>query len=608
MAADGSVIIEILGDDSKLEGTLGKLNKTATTALKGIGTAVSAATAATTAAAVDVGKQAIEAYADYEQLVGGVETLFRDSADVVQEYAANAYKTAGMSANAYMETVTSFSASLLQSLGGNTVEAVKVADMAITDMADNANKMGSSIDSIQNAYQGFAKQNYTMLDNLKLGYGGTKEEMERLLADAEKLSGIRYDISNLNDVYNAIHVIQTEMGITGTTAKEAGETISGSMASAKAAFTNLLAGMADDKQDVTALMEDLVESIGTALENLAPRVDIVVDNIMTLITESVPKIAEEFGPKLGEAINSIVDGLPELIDTGVSVVESVLDGIRENADAVSAGAIEVVGTFAAGVVELIPLLADTAWALVQGIAQYIVENGPELVTAAAGTVASWIQGLHDHLPEIVLAAVAMIGSLALGLVKSIPTVIEAVDTVFSTIADAFWSVDWLAFGKYIIEGIADGIASAVGALVDAAKNAAQSALNAAKDFLGIHSPSTVFRDEVGKQIPSGIGEGVEDQMPVLSQQVQDELDALMQEAHNTALSENGDIGASMGARTQPKPDSATSVPSGGFGGAQNAPQQITIKFGGDMAQLIRVLRPYIDEEDARRGPDPARGG
>lgn len=608
MGADGSVIIEILGDDSKLSSTLGKLNKTAASALKGMTAVIGTVTAATATASAAVAKQAVDAYAEYEQLVGGIETLFKDSSYIVEEYAANAYRTAGLSSNAYMETVTSFSASLLQSLGGDTKAAAELADMAVTDMADNANKMGSSMASIQNAYQGFAKQNYTMLDNLKLGYGGTKEEMERLLEDAEKLSGIKYDLSNLNDVYEAIHVIQTELGITGTTAKEASSTIEGSMASAKAALTNLLTGLADDKQDVTVLMDELVESISIAAGNIAPRLGIVIDNIQKLITESVPKIAEEFGPKLGSAFLSVVDGLPELIDTGISVVESILNGIRENADSIADGAIEVVETLVSGVLDLIPLLADTAWELVQGLARYIVANGPELVTTAAKTVVSWIQGLHDHLPEIALAAVAMMGSLALGLIQAIPTAIEAVDTLFSMISDAFKSVDWLAFGEYIIQGIADGIVSAVGALVDAAKSAAQSTLNAAKDFLGIHSPSTVFRDEVGKQIPPGIGDGVEDQMPALNQQVQDELDSLMKKAHDIALAENGGVGAGIGARTQPKPAAETPVGGGGFGGPQSAPQQITIKFGGDMAQLIRVLRPYIDEEDTRRGPDPARGG
>ena len=232
---------------------------------------------------IKIGKQALDSYADYEQLVGGVETLFKDNASTVENYANNAYKTAGLSANEYMETVTAFSASLLQSLNGDTAKSAEVADMAITDMADNANKMGTSMDMIQNAYQGFAKQNYTMLDNLKLGYGGTKSEMERLLADAQKISGVKYDISNLNDVYQAIHVIQGELGITGTTAKEASTTIQGSVSAMKSAWSNMLTGIADDNADFDGLVNNLVESIGTAAENIMPRVQIIIDGVIALV-------------------------------------------------------------------------------------------------------------------------------------------------------------------------------------------------------------------------------------------------------------------------------------------------------------------------------------
>ena len=247
--ADGSITIEINGDSKGLEkelngvssksnGIFSKIGSVAKTALVGVTAAIGTASTAL----VGLGKSAVSSYADLEQNVGGVETLFGDSADKVIKNAENAYKTAGMSANQYMETVTGFSASLLQSLGGDTDKAADVADMALTDMADNANKMGTSMESIQYAYQGFAKQNYTMLDNLKLGYGGTKEEMERLLSDAQKITGVKYDISNLSDVYNAIHVIQQNLGITGTTAKEAASTITGSVSSMKAAFDNLLNG------------------------------------------------------------------------------------------------------------------------------------------------------------------------------------------------------------------------------------------------------------------------------------------------------------------------------------------------------------------------------
>lgn len=234
-------------------------------------------------------KSALDSVGQLEQNVGGVETLFGDAADAVIASADRAYQTAGMSANDYMSTVTSFSASLLQSLGGNTEEAAKVADMAIIDMADNANKMGTSMDMIQNAYQGFAKQNYTMLDNLKLGYGGTKTEMERLLADAEKLTGVKYDINNLNDVYQAIHAVQEEMGITGTTAKEAASTLEGSMASAKAAWDNFMNGSGDADQ--------LADAFATA-----------ADNIVKNLAEIIPRFAETL-PALGGAIIAQIPGL-----------------------------------------------------------------------------------------------------------------------------------------------------------------------------------------------------------------------------------------------------------------------------------------------------------
>ena len=263
---------------------------------------------------LNVGKQALNSYADYEQLVGGVETLFKDNAETVKNYANNAYKTAGLSANDYMETVTSFSASLLQSLNGDTAKSAQVADMAITDMSDNANKMGTDMSMIQNAYQGFAKQNYTMLDNLKLGYGGTKSEMERLLKDAQKISGIKYDISNLNDVYQAIHVIQGELGITGTTAKEASTTIQGSVSAMKSAWQNMLTGIADDNADFNGLMNNLADSIVTAGKNILPRVEVIIDGVIELILSST---------------EMIIENLPAIMETGSNIVIGLAQGIQE---------------------------------------------------------------------------------------------------------------------------------------------------------------------------------------------------------------------------------------------------------------------------------------
>lgn len=291
-------------------------------------------------AMVNMVKESVSAYADYEQLVGGVDTLFKDSSKLVQKYASNAYKTAGMSANEYMETVTSFSASLLSALGGDTKKSAEVADMAITDMSDNANKMGTSMEMIQNAYNGFAKGNFTMLDNLKLGYGGTQEEMKRLLKDAEALSGQKYDISNLNDVFQAIHVIQGELDITGTTAKEASSTISGSVDSMKSAWQNFLAGVANGDADMSQLTKNLVDGVKTVIKNLAPVVKEAVGTLFEIVKNELPPALKE----LYEAFKSMLP--PELQDA-LGKVETALQWIIDNKDVVIAG-LAGIGTAIAG--------------------------------------------------------------------------------------------------------------------------------------------------------------------------------------------------------------------------------------------------------------------
>jgi len=301
----------------KAESKMSKaFSKIGSAALK-VGKVMATGIAVGSVAITTLGKTALDSYADFEQLVGGVETLFKESAAMVQEYADNAYKSAGMSANEYMETVTSFSASLLQSLEGDTAEAAKKANQAIVDMSDNANKMGSSMESIQNAYQGFAKANYTMLDNLKLGYGGTKEEMQRLLKDAQAISGIEYDISSYADIVDAIHVIQEEMGIAGTTAKEASSTISGSFASMKSAWQNLLAGLGNEDADLSGLINNFVNSAGTVADNVLPRVEIILGGIADAIGRIIPIIGERL-PVLFESI------LPPLIEGAVALVNGLV--------------------------------------------------------------------------------------------------------------------------------------------------------------------------------------------------------------------------------------------------------------------------------------------
>lgn len=307
----------------------------------------------------------IKAYANYEQLVGGVETLFKDSADMVQQYAAKAYKNQGMSANAYMETVTGFSASLLQSLGGDTEKAAKIADMAITDMSDNANKMGTSMESIQYAYQGFAKQNYTMLDNLKLGYGGTRSEMERLLKDAEKLTGVHYDISNLSDVYEAIHAIQTEMGITGTTAQEAATTLSGAWNSAKAAFDNWLVAIADPDGDVAGSTQQMMDSMTHVVEMAAPVLGNALGNLIGqlpgIIIEHIPDIVEAIVMMVVKMGESFLNGLDNLFTDFGNWVAKLVNGTDEAGDQMAAATGEGVDEAVAEVKRL-PSETDAALA------------------------------------------------------------------------------------------------------------------------------------------------------------------------------------------------------------------------------------------------------
>lgn len=465
MAFDGSLKFDTAVDSKGFQGGIEKIGSLAAVGCKAVAGAFAAAYAAAGAAVAGLTKTAVENYADYEQLVGGVETLFKDSADTVMDYANAAFETAGLSANAYMETVTSFSASLLQSLGGDTEKAAEKANMAIVDMSDNANKMGTDMASIQNAYQGFAKQNYTMLDNLKLGYGGTKEEMQRLLTEAQKISGIKYDISSYSDIVDAIHVIQTEMGITGTTAKEASTTIQGSVNAAKSAWTNWVTGLADDSQDFGQLTENLVNSVVTAGENIIPRIE-----------ETLPNVVNG----LNVLISTAVDMLPEFVNVGISLMESLIGALLDNIDAIVDTAIEIgmalISSFIQVIPELIVAGIEIIAALIDGIAQSlpelipaakegimtilqaiqdniqtilaagieilialidgITEMIPELIPVAVECIFAIVDGLLENLPELLTAAIQIILALALGLIDAIPDLIGYIPEIVSAIVEA----------------------------------------------------------------------------------------------------------------------------------------------------------------------------
>lgn len=409
-----------------------------------VGKAIATGLAVASAAVVKIGKDAISAYGDYEQLVGGVETLFKDSSDTVIQNAANAYKTAGMSANAYMETVTSFSASLLQSLGGDTVKAAEKADTAVTDMSDNANKMGTSMEAIQNAYQGFAKQNYTMLDNLKLGYGGTKEEMERLLEDASKISGIKYDISSFSDITDAIHVVQTEIGITGTTAKEAATTIQGSISSMKGAWQNLLTGLADGNQDIGGLITNVFNSGVTVVDNIIPRIQQVLQTLPNLITQLVPKLISKVSEVIDALLPSVVDGAVSLLNAVVAVLPQLLQALMNALPSIISGIEKVF--FA--IVDALPSLMQTICDALPVLIPQLVEALVNMIVYLSENLMTIIQPLLDNLPTIIISIVdalieaipTIITSILEGLWNSLPVLLEGIISIVGSILSAIWEM------------------------------------------------------------------------------------------------------------------------------------------------------------------------
>lgn len=441
---------------SGISGALGKIGGVVGGVAKGVTVGIGVASTAV----IGLGKQAVDAYGNYEQLVGGVETLFKENASTVIKNASNAYKTAGMSANAYMETVTSFSASLLQSVGGDTVKASEMADMAITDMSDNANKMGTSIEMIQNAYQGFAKQNYTMLDNLKLGYGGTKSEMERLLADAQAISGIQYDISSYADVVDAIHVIQTEMGITGTTAKEASSTIQGSISAMGSAWTNLITGLADPTQNLDQLINNFVDSVITVGDNLIPRISMVLESITKLISSLAPKLVAEIPNIVSQLLPSVVEGavsiinaivqiLPQLIDIIVGMLPQFLTAMYQINNAIIQALPSLMQTLVSQLPTLIPIIIDGVVGMVVTLAnsfgeiiQPLIDNLPEIII-------SIVNALMDNLPALIEGCVNLTIALVEALPQIIMALIEAIPQIIVSIVEALFNAM-----PILLEGVA----------------------------------------------------------------------------------------------------------------------------------------------------------
>lgn len=547
-------------------------------------------------ALLDIGKSAIDSYANYEQLIGGVETLFKDSSGIVEGYANNAYKTAGISANDYMETVTSFSASLLQSLNNDTAKSAEVADMAITDMSDNANKMGTDMSMIQSAYQGFAKQNYTMLDNLKLGYGGTKSEMERLLKDAQKISGVKYDISNLSDVYNAIHVIQGELGITGTTAKEASTTIQGSVASMKSAWSNLLTGIADDNADWSTLVNNFVDSVVTAGDNLLPRIEVAVEGIGLLITDALglllekvvpmgmqviqnlitgistqlPDIVSSVNNAIGVIINGIIAMLPQILQMGIQIIVSLVQGIAQSLPTLIPQMVDAVITMVDTLLDNIDLIIDAGIQLLIGLADGLIEALPKLIDRIPEIIDKLVQAITNNLPKIIEAGIELTVKLAWGIVKAIPQLVSKIPQIISSLVSgiaSYYSKMWdigkellgkvkdgitngisgmLDVGKNLVKGLWNGINNAKDWVLDKIKGFGKSIVNGIKGIFGIHSPSTVFRDEIGVNLAKGIGVGFEDEMGNVNDTIQKSLPTDLDISSNLNLNSNttGNYGVS----------------------------------------------------------------
>lgn len=498
-----------------------------------------------------------------EQSLGGVETLFKDSADQVIAAADNAYRTAGVSANDYMEQVTSFSATLLQGLGGDTEAAAKYADQAIVQMADNANKMGTDIASIQYAYQGFAKDNYTMLDNLKLGYGGTQAEMARLINDSGVLGdSIEVTAETVKDVpfdkiIEAIGVIQDDLGITGTTAKEAATTLSGSFASMQAAFSNVLANLTLGR-DLGPALDGLAQAVTTFLAgNLLPAVwnilsalpgalvtfittlgpqlmtglQSLVTQISSGITTTLPQLMQTGAAMVQNIVQGITTTLPQMLQSGVQIVTTAIQGFSEQYPTILQSATQTFTAIVEGISQILPQVAQAALDVVGSFLSMVVENLPEMLNAGAEMLASIVAGIGNSLPQIVSSAVEMLAqflqtivqnlpdiisagfdllvSLIEGIGNAIPNLITAAGDVVSTIWDTITHIDWLQLGKDIISGLINGIGSMGSALWDAATNIASSAVDAIKSFFGIASPSKLMQFEIGPYIPQGMALGIE---------------------------------------------------------------------------------------------------
>ncbi len=539
----GEVKFYFKGDTKELTKSVNIIDSKFSNLGKSIGSAILKGVGVASAAMVGLVGASVKSYADMEQNLGGIETLFKNSSKTVIANAKKAYETAGMSANKYMETVTSFSARLLQGLEGDTEKAAKIADTAIKDMSDNANKMGTSMEMIQNAYQGFAKQNYTMLDNLKLGYGGTASEMARLINDSGVLgNSIEVTAETVNSVsfdkmIEAIHVIQEEMGITGTTAKEADETITGSINSAVAAFDNFLSG-AGTISEVVDTVVVAGKNISKAIVKMAPE---IVDGIVELINNIIPmlpSLIQELLPVILQGIlklfQGIIQAFPQIVQTLINLIPQLIAFIKST----------------------LPILINEFFNAMLTIANALIEAYPTLIPMLVDAILSLIPAIMEHLPEFIVAGIQLNMAILTGIINSVPTLINYIPKIVWSILKAFGKLPGLLFkagvdavlklaasfinnafklgnaakdlakkaydtikeylsikklkevGKNVAKGLVDGIKNMKDFVVDKVKNFSDSILDGIKGFFGIKSPSRVMF-EIGGYLDQGLINGVE---------------------------------------------------------------------------------------------------
>jgi hypothetical protein len=465
-----------------------------------------------------------------QQSLGGVETLFKNSADTVKQYASQAFQSAGVSANEYMENVTSFSASLINSLGGDTAAAAELANTAMIDMSDNANKMGTDMELIQQTYQSLARGNYEMLDNLKLGYGGTKTEMERLMKDAEKLTGEHYTVGDFADTVKAIHAVQESMGITGTTAKEAATTLQGSFSSmvsaAKDFVGNLVLGM-----DISGPLTNLATTASTFLfGNLLP----LLGNILAALPEAIITAVQVAGPLLITNLQTLITSIvnyftvngPVFLQKGIELVQNIATGILTNLPTWISSLSNLVNQGITLFMTFLPQWWQKGIELVGQIAQGILNNLPQIASSIFSLVTDAIATFASNLPQFLQKGIELVGQVAAGLIQGVPDLLGKIPGILADAANTFLSYDWLSIGVNIIQGIVDGIVSAAGSIGSALMDAAGDAFNSVLGFLGIGSPSKLMRREVGRWIPAGIAAGIDDS----AYMIKDSLDNASKEA------------------------------------------------------------------------------